>query len=67
MADEIKIGNRMQWNAHTNMILGICREHSADYSLEFRTIAQPEAIVQGIRDQKLHFASEVSMRFFDWA
>jgi hypothetical protein len=60
MADEIKIESRMRWNAHTNMILGICREHSADYSLEFRTVAQPEAIVRGIKDQKLHFASKVS-------
>ena len=62
MADEIKIESRMRWNARTNMILGICREHSADYSLEFCTVAQPEAIVHGIRDKTLHFASEVSTR-----
>ncbi|KIM71403.1 hypothetical protein PILCRDRAFT_82813, partial [Piloderma croceum F 1598] len=61
MADEIKIESRMRWNARTNMILGICREHSADYSLEFRMVAQPEAIVRGIKDQKLHFASEATV------
>jgi len=59
MADEIKIESRLRWDARTNMILGVCREHSADYAVEFKTIAQPDAILRGINENKIHFATEV--------
>jgi hypothetical protein len=67
MADEIKIESRMRWDSRTNMILGICREHSAEYSLEFCTISQPEAIIRGIESELLHFASEVSPQCLELA
>jgi hypothetical protein len=59
MADEIKIESRLQWDSCTNMILGICREHTTNISMEFHTIAQPDAIIQGISKEECHFASEV--------
>jgi hypothetical protein len=61
MADEIKIESRLRWDSRTNMILGVCREHTANLSMEFRTIAQPDAIIQGISKEECHFASEVEL------
>ncbi|KAJ6608544.1 hypothetical protein B0H10DRAFT_1955319 [Mycena sp. CBHHK59/15] len=40
MIDEIKVEARMRWYAPLNQILGICREHSKVYELEFRNAAQ---------------------------
>jgi hypothetical protein len=57
--DEIKVEKRLQWDASRNLILGPCREDVKPYSVEFRTMEQPKAIVQGILDNKLHFAAEV--------
>jgi hypothetical protein len=31
MVDKIKVEGRMCWDPRSNMILGICREHSAAY------------------------------------
>jgi hypothetical protein len=61
MADEIKIKSRLRWDSRTNMILGVCREHTTNLSMEFRTIAQPDAIIQGISNEECHFASEVEL------
>ena len=54
-ADEIKIEPRLRWDARSNCIIGSCREHSGNYSLEFRSLAQAE----GIRDNQVHMATEV--------
>jgi hypothetical protein len=59
MADEIKIESRLRWDSRSNMILGVCREHSDNYSLEFVTIEQPDAIIEGIAEKNLHFSTEV--------
>jgi hypothetical protein len=59
MADEIKIEERLRWNARNNDILGVCREHSCNYSLEFRSIDQPNVLIQGIVDGDVHLATEV--------
>ena len=59
MADELKVESRLRWDASRNIILGPCREHVGPYSVEFCTMEQPRALAEGIRDQKLHFATEV--------
>jgi len=59
MADEIKIESRLCWDSWLNMILGVCRKHLNNYSLEFVTIEQPDAIIEGIAEKKLHFSTEV--------
>lgn len=64
MADEIKIESRLRWDSRTNMILGVCREHTANLSMEFRTISQPDAIIRGINKKECHFASEVELLIF---
>ena len=61
MADEIKIESRLRWDSRTNMILGVCREHTTNLSMEFRTISQPDAIIRGINKKECHFASEVKL------
>lgn len=64
MADEIKTETRMRWDARTNMILGICREHGKTYGLEFKSMAQAFALRDGIANNKVHLATEVSCLHF---
>lgn len=59
MTNEIKIESRLRWDARTNKILGVCREHSKNVSMDFESIAEPDAIIEGINNKELHFASEV--------
>jgi hypothetical protein len=59
MVDEIKVEGRMRWDARSNMILGICREHSANYELEFKGIEQAEALHSALGNNDVHLASEV--------
>ncbi|KAJ6575900.1 hypothetical protein B0H10DRAFT_1837435, partial [Mycena sp. CBHHK59/15] len=61
MVDEIKIEGRMRWDPRSKMILGICREHSSNFELEFRGIAQAEALHQGLATDKVHLASEATV------
>lgn len=61
MADELKLETRMRWDARTNNILGICREHGQRYALEFRSMAQATALRDGIRDDAVHLATEVCL------
>jgi hypothetical protein len=60
MADELKLEARMRWDARTDNILGICREHGKRYALQFRSMAQAIALRDGIQDGDVHLASEVS-------
>ncbi|KAJ7601800.1 hypothetical protein DFH06DRAFT_1024845 [Mycena polygramma] len=48
MIDEIKVEGRMRWDPRSNMILGICREHSANFELEFKGMEQAEALHAGL-------------------
>ena len=64
MADELKLEARMQWDPRTDNILGVCREHGKRYALQFRSMAQAIALRDGIRDNDVYLASEVSAIFF---
>ena len=57
--DKIKTESRMRWNSSTNTIMGMCWPHSGPFSLEFVSMAQPEALLQGLADKRVHFACEV--------
>lgn len=59
MADELKVESRLRWDASRNIILGPCREHVGPYSVKFCMMDQPRALAEGIRNQNLHFATEV--------
>jgi hypothetical protein len=60
MVDELKLETRMRWDARTNNILGICREHSKEYSLQFQSMAQAIALQDGLQNDKVHLATEVN-------
>jgi hypothetical protein len=57
--DELKVQERLRWDPHSNHILGLCREHSKTYTLEFRSMAQADAIAEALRQKRLHLATEV--------
>jgi hypothetical protein len=62
MADELKLECRMRWDPRTDNILGVCREHGKRYGLKFRSMAQAIALRDGIQDEDVHLASEVSSK-----
>ena len=57
--DEIKVQERLRWEASTNKIHGLCREHSAHCVLDFNTIEQADFILSQLQEQKIHFVAEV--------
>lgn len=69
--DEIKIQERLRWDAKTDMILGTCREHGArNVALEFRSLAVADALLNALTHKKLdgtdvHLAREVRISHFE--
>ncbi|KAJ7232148.1 hypothetical protein B0H12DRAFT_1003412, partial [Mycena haematopus] len=61
MVDEIKVEGRMRWDTASNMILGLCREHSTDFELEFLTTTEAEALHAGLAKNEVHLASEATV------
>ncbi|KAJ7083913.1 hypothetical protein C8R43DRAFT_1082866 [Mycena crocata] len=61
MADELHIDKRPRWDDKTNMILGACREHADQTSLEFQQMADAEVFFQDLHDGKVHLASEATV------
>jgi hypothetical protein len=54
MVDELKLETH---------ILGICQEHSKEYSLEFRSITQAHALHSRLQTGKVHLATEVGLAY----
>jgi hypothetical protein len=59
--DKIKIQERLWWDSFTNMILGVCREHGHQCSLEFCTIVQADVLWEYLGRKLVHLASKVSL------
>ncbi|KAI0763211.1 hypothetical protein BC629DRAFT_1651952 [Irpex lacteus] len=65
--DEIKIQERLRWDAKTDMILGTCREHGArNVALEFRSLAVADALLNALTHKKsdgtdVHLAREATV------
>jgi len=59
MLDEIAIEKRPRWDDRTNMILGVCREHSKAIPLEFNTEKELDLLCDGLDNGSIHLASEV--------
>lgn len=60
--DEMKVQERLRWDPRSNHILGVCREHGGclgTSALEFRSIVQADAVLTGLKDKFIHFATEV--------
>ncbi len=60
MVDEIKLELRFRWDPATNMIIGVCREHGGQCSLEFRTVEEVRVLGELLCKKKVHAASEVN-------
>ncbi|KAF8260231.1 hypothetical protein EI94DRAFT_1773743 [Lactarius quietus] len=60
MIDEIKVEERMRWDPSTNSvtILGLCWEHMEHVGLDFCSMSDAAALVQGILRGEIHHASE---------
>ncbi|TDL21390.1 hypothetical protein BD410DRAFT_724370, partial [Rickenella mellea] len=61
MIDEIKIESRLRWDPRSNMILGVCREHSEHSVLEFRSMVQANAIKDDLDAKRLHLGTEATV------
>jgi hypothetical protein len=64
MIDEIKVEECTCWDAITNLILGLCREHTKHLSMNFCSIEDARAALQAILDGAAHHAKEVSVSAF---
>ncbi|TFK45706.1 hypothetical protein OE88DRAFT_1639531 [Heliocybe sulcata] len=66
-ADELKLEERLRWDAPTNHILGVCREHCRHVSLEFRSMAQADALHGALTNpvlsasDRVHLATEATV------
>lgn len=58
--DELKLQEWLRWDPCSNMILGTCHEHATrKCSLEFRTEAQADILLDCLRKDEVHLATEV--------
>jgi hypothetical protein len=53
MIDELKVEECPRWDDKSNMIIGICREHSKLASLEYTSENEAKVVVQDVVDGKL--------------
>ena len=59
MFDEISVEKRPRWDDKTNKILGVCREHGQDTSLEFTSEEDLQTLWEEVQCGKIHLAHEV--------
>jgi hypothetical protein len=59
MFDEIAIEKRPRWDDKSNKILGVCREHGQDTSLEFVSEDDLQTLWEELGCGKIHLAHEV--------
>jgi hypothetical protein len=62
MFDEISVERRPRWDDKTNQILGVCREHGCDTSLEFASEEDLQTLWEELQCGKIHLAHEVRAR-----
>ncbi|KAJ6565759.1 hypothetical protein DFH09DRAFT_1314554 [Mycena vulgaris] len=55
------IGGGSRWDPRSNMILWVCREHSAEYELKFKDVEQAEELHTGLAKNLVHLASEATV------
>ncbi len=58
---KIKLQEHLRWEACTNMIHGLCREHSGGCTLEFQTMAQADDILACLQSGEVHLALEATV------
>ena len=62
MFDEIKIEDIPHYSATGNSIgiVGVCQEHSAQYTLEYASKHEVYQLFEGMKDGDVHIVTEVS-------
>jgi hypothetical protein len=61
MFDEISVEKRPRWDDKTNTILGVCREHGQETSLEFTSKEDLQTLWGELGCGKVHLAHEVGL------
>ena len=64
MFDEIKVKEVPQYDIAMNQIVGICWEHQTRYALHYESEHEAYQLAEGVRDGKIHLASEVCHPFY---
>jgi hypothetical protein len=64
MIDKIKVEEHTRWDAITNLILGLCCEHTKHLSMNFCSIEDASAALQAVLDCGVYHAKEVSVQCF---
>ena len=59
MIDEIKVEEWMRWDPSSNKILGLCHEHTKHVGLDFCSVNDAKALIEGILCGDIHHATEV--------
>jgi len=59
MFDEISVEKRPHWDDKTNKVLGLCREHGQDTSLEFTSEEDLQMLWEEVQCSDIHLAHEV--------
>jgi len=59
MFDEIKVEERPRWDDKSNNIIGVCREHSKNASLQYTSKDEVDLLFSQIIDEKVHLVSNV--------
>jgi hypothetical protein len=57
----LKAEERPRLDEETNKIVGLCREHGKNTSLEFNSEKEVELLLKAIEKGEVHLASEVSV------
>ncbi|KAF8316237.1 uncharacterized protein EI90DRAFT_2945067, partial [Cantharellus anzutake] len=61
MFDEIKIEEVSRYDPSTNNIVGVCREHSSGFALEYVSADEADRLFEGVRDGAVHLAVEATI------
>uniref|UniRef100_A0A8H7XX72 Uncharacterized protein n=1 Tax=Psilocybe cubensis TaxID=181762 RepID=A0A8H7XX72_PSICU len=59
--DEIAVERRIRWDDHTNVFLGVCREHGKQTALEFNSESDMVELFQSLDNEEVHFAREATV------
>ncbi|KIO25132.1 hypothetical protein M407DRAFT_211121, partial [Tulasnella calospora MUT 4182] len=58
MMDELSLEERPRYHHPTNMVLGLCREHSTAFDLEVTSVSPLYALAEGLKKKEVHYAKE---------
>ena len=59
MFDEIKVEEHPRWDDKTNNIIGVCREHSKNASLQYTSKDEVDFLLAQINNKKVHLTTNV--------